>query len=185
MLRRRWNWGRWARRRVVSPAVLTPFDARSRTIGEPASFSWIRSSGSAWSRIDLDGGGHTSSKNHARRHLIEMDADRNALGQADPGEDRVDCCKSFLVGLRVRDVDAARDAVDVPPNDLAVAHQLDAGRVTRADSVEIGFLEVAVDPERVRIDEGDLVLPNTHVVTELGQKVGDITIDRRADLRAR
>ena len=36
--------------------------------------------GRASSIIDLNGGGHASRKDDARRHLIDMDADRDALG---------------------------------------------------------------------------------------------------------
>ena len=42
------------------------------------------------SRIDLHGGRHPSRKDHAVRHLVDVDAHRNALGKADPREDRVD-----------------------------------------------------------------------------------------------
>ena len=45
-------------------------------------------------------------KDDPRRHLIDMDADRYALGQAHPGEDRVDGSDPLTVGLRVRNVDA-------------------------------------------------------------------------------
>ena len=81
------------------------------------------------------------------RHLVDMDADRDALGQAHPGEDRVDGRDPLPVGLRVRHVDGAGDAVDVTEQDLAVAHELDAGRIADADRSEVRLLEIAVDPE--------------------------------------
>src|SRR6516165_4233288 len=37
----------------------------------------------------VDGGCHAGRKNDARRHLIDMDADRDALSKAHPREDRV------------------------------------------------------------------------------------------------
>src|SRR6266853_1159388 len=43
-----------------------------------------------WLRIDLYGGGQSGREDDALRHLIDMDAHRNALCQAHPGEDRVD-----------------------------------------------------------------------------------------------
>jgi hypothetical protein len=52
---------------------------------------------------------------------------------------------------------------------LAIAHQLDLGRVADADRREIGLLEIAVDPERVGIDERDDVCPDIGVVAELSQ----------------
>ena len=42
--------------------------------------------GRASAIIDLDGGGHAGRKDDAGRHLIDMDADRDALGQAHPGK---------------------------------------------------------------------------------------------------
>ena len=50
-----------------------------------------------------------------------------------------------------------------------VAHQLDARPGRRRGSAEIGLLEIAVDPERVGVDERDLVLPDIGVVAELRQ----------------
>jgi len=40
--------------------------------------------------IDLHSGGHASHEMHAIGYLIDVDAHRNALREADPGEDRVD-----------------------------------------------------------------------------------------------
>ena len=73
------------------------------------------------SRIDLHGGGHAGRKHHALGHLIDVDAHRNALRQTHSGEDRIDRGEPLAVGLRVRDVDAARDAADMAGDDLAVA----------------------------------------------------------------
>jgi hypothetical protein len=63
------------------------------------------------------------------------------------------------IGLRVRDVDAARNAVDMTAHDLVIAHQLDLGRVADADRLEIGLLEIAVDPERVGITSEMTLVP--------------------------
>ena len=52
--------------------------------------------------------------------MIDVDADRNALGQAHPGEDRVDRGEALLGRLSVGDVDGAGDAADMAVNDLAV-----------------------------------------------------------------
>ena len=40
--------------------------------------------------IDLHGAGHAGRQDHPFRHLIDMDAHRDALGQPHPGEDRND-----------------------------------------------------------------------------------------------
>jgi hypothetical protein len=52
---------------------------------------------------------------------------------------------------------------------LGLAHQLDLGWVAHLDPVETGFLEIAVGPERISIDERDLILPEIGVIAELRQ----------------
>src|SRR5437588_944672 len=113
-----------------------------------------------------------------------MDMDRDALGQPYPGEDRIDTRESLFIRLGVGDINAASDAVDVSPNDLAVAHKLDAGLVTKANAIEIGLLEVPVYPKRVRINDGDLVLADSNIVAELREEIRNIAIDRGTDLGA-
>jgi len=50
------------------------------------------------------------------------------------------------VRLRVRNIDwLAGDAVDMTAHDLAVAHQLDLGRISHPDRCEVRLLETAVD----------------------------------------
>ena len=98
-------------------------------------------------RIDLHRGRHPGREDHTLRHLIDVNAYWDALRQPHPSEDRVDRGQPLSVGLRVRDIDPARDAADMAANDLAVSHQLDAGRVANLDRLEIGFLEISVDPE--------------------------------------
>jgi len=95
----------------------------------------------------LDGGGHSRREHHAFGHLIYVDAHWDPLREAHPGENRVYVGKPLPIGLCVRDIDAARDAADMTADDLAVAHQLDAGRVAHLDRLEVGFLEIPVDPE--------------------------------------
>jgi hypothetical protein len=57
----------------------------------------------------LNSRGHARGKNNARRHFIDMDADRDALRETHPGKDRVDRGDALIVGLRIRDVDRAGD----------------------------------------------------------------------------
>ena len=45
-------------------------------------------------------------------------------------------------------------------NNQGVAHLVDLGWVAHLDPVEPGFLEIAVDPERISIDDRDLILPD-------------------------
>src|SRR6476469_6580786 len=97
--------------------------------------------------VDLNCGGHAGRKDDIGGHLIDMDANRDALGQAYPGEDGIDGSNPLTVGLRVRDVDCAGDAVDVTTYYLAVAHQLDFSRIAHADRSKVRLLEISVDPE--------------------------------------
>jgi len=53
----------------------------------------------------------------------------------------------LTVGLRVRDVDCAGDAVDVTAHDLSAAHQLDLSRISHPDRSKVRLLEISVDPE--------------------------------------
>ena len=69
-------------------------------------------------------------------------------------------------------------------NDPAVAHQFDLGWVPFVDRAKINLLEIAVNPERIGVDDGNYVLPNIRVVAELRQQVCHPTVDRRADLSA-
>jgi hypothetical protein len=66
-----------------------------------------------------------------------LDAHRDALRQAYPGEDRVDSRHPLIVGLRVRDVDRACDAVDAAAQHLTMAHQFDLSPIAHADGSEI------------------------------------------------
>ena len=60
-------------------------------------------------------------------------------------EDRIDVGDPLSGGLRVRNVDGASDARDVTVQGLAVAHQLDARRITRADRSQVRFLEIVIN----------------------------------------
>jgi hypothetical protein len=57
--------------------------------------------------VDLNCGGHAGRKDDIGRHLIDMDANRDALGQAYPGEDGIDGSNPLTVWPRVRNVDCA------------------------------------------------------------------------------
>src|SRR5215469_10110654 len=136
------------------------------------------------SMFDFHGGCLAGGENDALGHMIDMDTHRDALRQTYPGEDRVDLCEALRAGFRIGNVDAARDAVDVAANDVAVPHQLDLRRIALADGAQRGLGEVGVDPEGIGIDERHLVLPDIGVVSELREQVGHPAVDRRADLRA-
>jgi len=160
------RWGQWldelaAQRARWRAAGLAMAEVSRRTAAWVRARGWLGGdravSGSVRRRdglwIDLHGRRHAGHQANAIRHLIDVDVHRHALGEPHPGEDRVDRGEALQVGLRVRDIDGARDAADMAANDLAVAHQLDAGGVALVDPLEHGLLEIAVDPERVGIDD--------------------------------
>src|SRR3954453_13871678 len=113
--------------------------------------------------IDLNGGRHPGREDDAWRYLVDMDAHRNALRQAHPGEDRVDSSYPLIVGLRVRDVDRAGDAVDAAAHDLTMTHQLNLGAIAYADGSKIRLLEISVDPERVGVGKRNGICPDIHI----------------------
>src|ERR1700686_1018555 len=97
--------------------------------------------------VDLNRGGHAGRKDDIGGHLIDVDVNRDALGQTYPGEDGIDGGNALTVGLCVRNVDCAGDAVDVTAHDLIAAHQLDLSRISHLDRSKVRLLEISVDPE--------------------------------------
>src|SRR5215471_6797837 len=134
--------------------------------------------------LDLNGRCLAGGENDALGYMIDMDTHRDALRQTHPGEDRVDRREALRAGLRIGNVDAARDAVDVAADDIAVPHQLELRRIALANGGQRGLGEVGIDPEGIGIDERHLVLPDIGVVAELREQVGHPAVDRRVDLRA-
>src|SRR5262245_40643101 len=106
--------------------------------------------------LDLDSSRLAGRQNHAVGHVIALYPHRDALGQAHPGEDRVDLRESSRAGLRIGNVDAARDAADVAANDLAMAHELNLHRIALANGTQGGLGEIAIHPKRIRVDDADL-----------------------------
>jgi hypothetical protein len=49
--------------------------------------------------VDLNRGGHAGRKDGVWGHLSDMDADRDALGQAYPRKDRVDAATPWVAGF--------------------------------------------------------------------------------------
>src|SRR5580704_19649494 len=140
--RRSWRAAGGARQmtRHISGLATGPVVA-SQLTKDPLSFGWRPTL-----IVDLNCGGHASRKDDVGGHLIDMDANRDALGQAYPGEDGIDGSNALTVGLCVRNVDGAGDAVDVSAHDLIAAHQLDLSRISHADRTKVRLLEISVDP---------------------------------------
>src|SRR5260221_1800881 len=53
----------------------------------------------------------------------------------------------------------------------------DLGWVAHVDRPKVGLLEIAVDPVRIGVDEGDSILADSGVVAELRQQIGDVAVD--------
>ncbi len=134
--------------------------------------------------LDLNRGGQAGDELDPLRNLVDVNAHRHALGEAHEGEERIDCGQPAGVRDGVRDIDAAREPLNPAAQQGGISHELDRRRVALMDPAKSGLLEIGVDPERVRIDDRKLESPDIGVVAELGGKVGDVTIDRRANLRA-
>ena len=156
----------------------------ARRLRRSASPSPERSARRPCAGVDRDGRGQPRHKAHVVRNGIEVNADGDALGEADEGEDRVDGRQPHARRRRVGDVDAARDALDVAAEDFWVAHQLDGRPVALPNPVEERLLEIAVHPERVGVDHGHLALADVGVVAGPREQIGDVAVDRRHDSRA-
>ena len=87
-------------------------------------------------------------------------------------------------GVRVRDIDAAREPLNPAAQHGAISHELDRRGVAFLDPAESGLLEIGVDPVQVGVDDRKLKGPDIGVVAKLGGKIGDIAVDRGPDLRA-
>src|SRR5260370_28815056 len=87
---------------ATGPVVVQPIAQR------PSSLGWRPSS-----IVDLNCGGHAGRKDDIGGYLIDMDANRDALGQAYPGEDGIDGSNPLTVRRRVRDVVCSGDVAAV------------------------------------------------------------------------
>src|SRR5262245_59012037 len=65
---------------------------------------------------------------------------------------------------------------------LRVTHQLRLDAIADADPRQLGLLKIAVDPVAVGIDDRDVSAALMRKVAGPHQKVGDIAIDRAANL---
>ena len=148
-----------------------------------------RHSGGLLSRFGR--GQNVHSRGHARGEmqsawpLIDGNADRNALCEAHPGEDRVDGRQSCDPGSGVRVHDAVGQALHMPRNGLiGKAHENDLRGVTHSDASQLRFLEVAGDPIAVGIDERHRGLTHGRISSRLEQQIGHEAINGRVDLDA-
>ena len=80
---------------------------------------------------------------------IEGDSDRNTLGQPHPVEGRIDVGKQGGAGAAIAIFDTGRDAFDPPSQHVVTAQQPHVDGVAEVNTRQLGFLEVALDAQRV------------------------------------
>ena len=95
---------------------LIPITARTRRLAADSPRRRART------RIDLYRGGHSGRQDHTWRHVIDMNAHRDPLGQTHPGKYRIDLSQALPVGLRVCDVDAPGCAAVICQPSLLADH---------------------------------------------------------------
>src|SRR5579859_2906878 len=143
-----------------------------------------RTHSEAESFADSHCGGDSGDQAQVMRHMVDAYMHRDPLRQSYPGENWIDGRKPLLVWLSICDVDSSRDTGDMPANSLLIAHQLDCCRIAFANRPELGFLEIGVHPERIRIDKRDFALPYICKVVALSQQIRYPSVNRGSDLGA-
>src|SRR6516225_1715767 len=105
-----------------------------------------------------------------------MNPHGNALRKAYPIEHGIDIRDEIAAFRIVTVVYAARHAFDVTLQQFA-AHQANLRVRANPDPREFGFLEVAVNPERMAVDEREPCGPSCCVVACEDLQVRDVAID--------
>ena len=93
-----------------------------------------------------------------------MNPHGHALGKPDPGKDRIDIGNPQRIGLRIRNIDRARKTIDMPLDFIREPHQPNACRVSILDRADGGFLEIALHPKGVGIDQRQCPISDNAVV---------------------
>src|SRR5882724_1119513 len=110
--------------------------------------------------------GHACANAYALRNIIDLNPDRNALGEPNPLEGRIDV-RQELWAIRIVSIgDAATNAVNMPPQFGSAAHQMYLDRIPWLDHAELGLFEIAFYAIGVAIDEGDHLGPNGCVLAD-------------------
>src|SRR3981189_2105030 len=93
-----------------------------------------------------DSAGHSGTDQHAGWHVREVDGDRNALRQSDPGECGIDGREKLWTILVILVRDASRHTQDGPLQRRRSIHEVNLGAGARLDMRDLGFLEIRLDP---------------------------------------
>src|SRR5262245_14465281 len=156
-------------------APTTVCDVRSGTLSCPSSL------------IDLPdryGGRASGNQKKIRRHIVELDPHGHALRQAHPAESRIDRSQQVAAGAAVLVLDPVGDTLDVSRQDARIADQFYGRIVADVDALQFGFLEIALDAERVGADQCEDSRAGVDVAPRQEIEIGDDAVDGCNDRRA-
>src|SRR5579871_287828 len=146
-------------------------DARSAAAAEPAIEAGVRA------RVDLDRRAHAVAQRRVAGVPLQLDAHRDALHDLDP-------VAGGILRRQQRELRAGRlrDALDAAtPAVLAVGVDVDVDRLAGAHPLEVGLLEVRLDPDRAVGDDRERGAADLDAAADLRQVARDAGL-RRADL---
>ena len=81
--------------------------------------------------------------------VVERNPDRDTLRQPHPVEGRIDVGKQGGAGAAIAVFDAGRDAFHPSAQGVVAAHQPHVDGIAEVDARQLGFLEIALDVQRV------------------------------------
>src|SRR6202163_2960497 len=115
---------------------------------------------------------HACSQRYRRWHGVDFDSNGNSLGEPHPRIDGLDRGQALGTDGRIWRADSARYAFDMPRQFLFKSHQINFGRVADSKAPEFSLLEIASDPIRIRINDGNIWRSLVCVISNPEQKVG-------------
>src|SRR4029077_19596503 len=129
-------------------------------------------------------GGTPGDQKKVRRHIVELDAHRDALREAHPTEGRIDESQQLAAGAAVLVLDAVSDALDVSRQNARIADQFYSRILADTNAPQLGFLEIPLDAVRVGIDQRKDSCAGIDVAAGQKSEIGDYAVDWRHDGRA-
>ena len=105
----------------------------------------------------------------------------NALRQTHPIECRIDVGEEIAVQAALAVGDAHGDALDPAEHRPRLSHQQHFGAISDMHAIELGFLEIAVDMQGIRVDERHQRLAGHRVIARPQLHVGHGAVDRGDD----
>src|SRR5262249_58248159 len=102
---------------------------------------------------DRDRGRSAGDESKVGGQVVELDANRNALRQADPAERRIDQGQQIGARAPVLVLDTRGNTFDGTGQHAGIADQLDARFLADMDAAQLGLLEITLDAKRIGIDK--------------------------------